>query len=402
MEAKVSPRVVLVEDVASEGTPHARALAEAGYGDVHVHSTALAALATLDSGASRGSGGEKRSAPRIVVLDQVLLGPGSLALTRRLRARPDGGSLFVIVTTGEAELASLLPALGNGVDDVILKPLRPAELVARLRSAERKLAFESQLRARVQELEAAAAALTAPKRIEIPNLGMPLSRTGIVSVGPPAAVSALVFTDAWDELDAHLAATFREFFTRPVAILTHEPSEPSGAAVEIRMAEPTSEIEVTITLFVEAASCESLAKVLLGDADAEAQEALVLETANIAMGSLKSAFAQHDLSFTGGIPYATTIEDARRAAMGAAHRRRMSFEAGDATLDVWVRAESKKNTERQLTELREGMVVAADVRDADGNVLLRAGTRLTTTTAEWLTKLATELSVIVSDVGVAA
>jgi CheY-like chemotaxis protein len=394
MEVKVAPRVVLVEDVLEEAPQRARALEAAGYPDVLVHSTALAALAELDTGA-----------PRIVVLDQLLLGPGSLALTRRLRARADGGSLFVLVMSGEAELAGLVPALGSGVDDVIMKPVRTAELVARLRGAERKLAFETQLRRRVDELEKAVAPIVLPKPEKL-RIGLPaLPRTGapgIVSLTPASPVASLVWTDAWDELDARLASTFREFFTRPVTILAHEPSDPVGGAVEIRMAEPASEVEVTITMFVDGASCESLAKVLLGDADAEAQEALLLETANIAMGSLKAAFAHHDLSFTGGIPYPTTVSDATRASASCTHQRRMSFEAGDATLDVWVRAESKKNVAHRITELREGMVIAADVRDADGNTLLRTGTRLTATTAEWLTKLAADLSVVVSDVGVAA
>lgn len=383
--ANAPPRIVLVEDILSDATGSSRALAEAGYGDVHVHHTALAALAELETGT-----------PRIVVLDQLLLGPGSLALTRRLRARKDGGSLYVVVVvTGERELASLVPALGNGVDDIVLKPVRSAELVARLRAAEKKLACESRLRSRIQELEAATGAPVADAPPTPTHVPPPPAMTS-----PPPAPP--VAPAAWDELDAHLASTFRDFFTRPVAILTHDAPSPVGSAVEIRMSEPTSEIEIAITLFVDDASSESLARVLLGDADAEAKEALVLESANIAMGSLKTALAEHELSFTGGIPYATTLAEVQVAMTNAAQQRRMTFVAGDATLEVWVRAESRKNVERDVAELREGMVVAADVRDGDGNVLLRSGTRLTVTTAEWLTKLAGKLHVVVSDVSAVA
>ncbi len=93
-----------------------------------------------------------RRPANLVVTDRHMPRMDGLALCRALRARPAAGYVYCVMLTSADDEGSLVEAMDAGVDDFIAKPLRPAELGARLRAAERVLRLESGLAASNRQL----------------------------------------------------------------------------------------------------------------------------------------------------------------------------------------------------------------------------------------------------------
>ncbi|HYF16838.1 MAG TPA: SpoIIE family protein phosphatase [Ramlibacter sp.] len=91
----------------------------------------------------------------VVVTDWHMPRMDGLALCRAIRARPADNYVYCVMLTASVEEDALVAAMEAGVDDFVTKPLRPAELGARLRAAERVLALQSGLANRNRELSEA-------------------------------------------------------------------------------------------------------------------------------------------------------------------------------------------------------------------------------------------------------
>jgi sigma-B regulation protein RsbU (phosphoserine phosphatase) len=96
----------------------------------------------------------------LVITDRNMPRMDGMALCRAIRARADESYVYCIMLTASVDEQSLVDAMEAGVDDFLAKPLRPAELGARLRAAERVLALEAGLAARNAELVDAYAQLS--------------------------------------------------------------------------------------------------------------------------------------------------------------------------------------------------------------------------------------------------
>ncbi len=73
--------------------------------------------------------------PDILVLDQFTGGRDAIPALQAMRARFHGG---IIILTGNVSLVDRIVALEAGADDFVLKSAGPRELLARLRSVERR------------------------------------------------------------------------------------------------------------------------------------------------------------------------------------------------------------------------------------------------------------------------
>lgn len=92
-------------------------------------------------------------AHNLVVTDHYMPGMDGLSLCRALRRQARGRPyIYCIMLTAADDEATLVSAMEAGVDDFLGKPLREAELGARLHAAERVLALEAGLAHRNQEL----------------------------------------------------------------------------------------------------------------------------------------------------------------------------------------------------------------------------------------------------------
>ncbi len=83
--------------------------------------------------------------PALLVLDLMLPNLDGWAIARRLRASSDPAvaNVYIIMLTARVEETERVMGLELGADDYVTKPFSPRELVARVRSALRRLEIQS-------------------------------------------------------------------------------------------------------------------------------------------------------------------------------------------------------------------------------------------------------------------
>jgi putative two-component system response regulator len=85
----------------------------------------------------------RRSDIQIVISDWNMPELTGIDLCRTLRSTPSVGYIYIILVTARNSKEDMLLGLSAGADDFISKPLEPAELLVRVRNAERVLALET-------------------------------------------------------------------------------------------------------------------------------------------------------------------------------------------------------------------------------------------------------------------
>ena len=113
-------RVLIVDDVPDNLAMLHDALDAAGY-TVLVATSGAAAL-------QRAAQAE----PDIVLLDAVMPGMDGFEVARRLKAGPDTAHIPVVFMTGLTDTEHVLAAFEAGGVDYVTKPIRPAEVIARI------------------------------------------------------------------------------------------------------------------------------------------------------------------------------------------------------------------------------------------------------------------------------
>jgi DNA-binding NarL/FixJ family response regulator len=87
----------------------------------------------------------RRGRPEVVITDWSMPGMDGTELARRIRADAEPGYTFVMILTGQADAGAAREAMRAGADDVLAKPLDPAELERKLIAAERVTAMHGLL-----------------------------------------------------------------------------------------------------------------------------------------------------------------------------------------------------------------------------------------------------------------
>ena len=95
--------------------------------------------------------------PRLVVLDWMMPGLDGTEVCRRVRARSDGDTFYLLLLTAKAQIEDIVNGLSAGADDYVSKPFNRDELQARIRNGQRVIELQQQLRANIDELEEALA-----------------------------------------------------------------------------------------------------------------------------------------------------------------------------------------------------------------------------------------------------
>lgn len=80
---------------------------------------------------------------QIVISDWNMPTLDGLELCRRIRVNSPLGYTYIIIVTSRSSKDDLLTGLSAGADDYIAKPFEPAELLLRVRNAERILSYET-------------------------------------------------------------------------------------------------------------------------------------------------------------------------------------------------------------------------------------------------------------------
>ena len=76
--------------------------------------------------------------PSMVIIDWMLPGMSGVELARRLRKDEHTGQLPIIMLTARGEESDKLKSFESGVDDYIVKPFSPRELIARVKALLRR------------------------------------------------------------------------------------------------------------------------------------------------------------------------------------------------------------------------------------------------------------------------
>ena len=80
---------------------------------------------------------------QIVISDWNMPNITGIDLCRTLRSSPSVGYIYIILVTSRSSKEDIMQGLMAGADDFISKPFEPAELLVRVRNAERVLALET-------------------------------------------------------------------------------------------------------------------------------------------------------------------------------------------------------------------------------------------------------------------
>ena len=160
--------ILVVEDDDDLRQTLTRRLSEAGY-EVAMAATGPDALAAV-----------AESVPDLVVLDVMLPGLDGIEVCRRLRA--DHPLLYILMLTARADELDRVVGLEVGADDYVTKPFSLQEVVARIRSALRRVRTVREQMAAApsadDEAPIVAGGLTVDGSISLANMAVALGSTG--------------------------------------------------------------------------------------------------------------------------------------------------------------------------------------------------------------------------------
>ncbi|MCB2102915.1 MAG: phosphate regulon transcriptional regulator PhoB [Rhodobacterales bacterium] len=80
--------------------------------------------------------------PDLILLDWMLPNLSGIDVCRRIRKKPEGRAVPIIMLTARGEESDRVHGLDSGADDYVIKPFSPGELIARVRAALRRASPE--------------------------------------------------------------------------------------------------------------------------------------------------------------------------------------------------------------------------------------------------------------------
>ncbi|MCA9572300.1 MAG: hybrid sensor histidine kinase/response regulator, partial [Myxococcales bacterium] len=137
-------------------------------------------------------------APHVFVIDARMPGMDGFALCERLQDHPDVASVPVVMVTASDDVEYLSRAIASGADAFLVKPIRPEELRARVRSL---------IRIREQH-EAIVDLLNTRERLVqmlVHDMRTPLCTIQLLANLPPSAANLVTISDAASELESMMA-----------------------------------------------------------------------------------------------------------------------------------------------------------------------------------------------------
>jgi signal transduction histidine kinase len=101
----------------------------------------------------------------LVLSDWVMPEVDGLELIRRIRARPSGAYVYIILLTAKSQKQDVIEGMEAGANDFVTKPFDRGELRVRLRAGERIIELEQTLAAQNRALRDAQAALVQSEKL---------------------------------------------------------------------------------------------------------------------------------------------------------------------------------------------------------------------------------------------
>lgn len=296
------------------------------------------AAVELIDGPKRVLDSVKSSRPDVLLIDPTCLGTDAVETLRAVATLPERPYILAAVPRVTRSLEAILEV---GVDDFVRAPVDGAEVWMRLRTVR-------------------------PRPAEEPK--------------PPSIVPGV------DVVPAGLVADLSEFIGEPLHVAAQGNAaliDPVGASVTLTHLEAAAELELTVSM--ARAHVATVAERLLGSVPDDATLAtLITELANLSAGATKRAMLAEGNDLTIGLPL--YFAGAHRAVPDPRVRQRHTFDLGSPAGVVRCSWAWKRTAVLGLPlhALREGLVLAREVRATNGMLLLTAGMRLTTATIDRL------------------
>ena len=93
----------------------------------------------------------RKGAPKVAIIDWEMPGMDGLEICRRVNEAQ--WPIYILMLTHRDSREDLVTALDTGAHDFLVKPCDPQELLARLRVGERMISLQTELEARLVELQ---------------------------------------------------------------------------------------------------------------------------------------------------------------------------------------------------------------------------------------------------------
>jgi CheY-like chemotaxis protein len=293
-----------------------------------------------------------RERPDVIVAS---IEPGGGAdVVRQLRNAGDAHILALI--DGDRRPWDIPTLLAAGADGVMRAPIAEAELLARVKQSPRRMISRAQ-------------------RMAAPALDRSAA----------AVVSGL---QAWQNMGALAVNDIVQMVGEPLRVCDRAPSGFAGGlrGATIPMSLASANIEAHVSVVTDENGRHWLGRRLLGEerASEASLDDVLRELANVAGGALKRAALAESVILTTGLPLSN---HAVRLTGHGVRCWTVTLEDGVERIAVVGELHHVETRRVPASGLREGMVLTCDLRSANGQLLVTAGSRLTNTTATRLAKL---------------
>lgn len=282
----------------------------------------------------------------VVLVESTMTGVTGNELVKRIRAGESSGHVYLVVTAAHSVAGDVKAAFSAGADDFIRKPMNRDELLARVDGP-----------ARIRRW--------APK----------------VLVGAVASAHAgLTDIAAWTTLEGSVSADLSDMLGLTMTpVPTNRALDGAKFIATMPLTIPTEMTELRLAVGIDDASAKILAETMFGSPDAapEMVRDMIREIANVAAGAFKRMAASEGYVFTTGLPNEMEAEAFRSASPVARKQWVGTVEGSPMKLSFEVELRIREPLRVRPSALKEGMVVAVDVRSPNGCLLVRAGTRIT-------------------------
>jgi hypothetical protein len=256
-------------------------------------------------------------------------------------------------------VTDLTTSIAAGADDFMKKPLARDELVIRVGALER-------IRGWAAKVFGGVGASVDLRSVDIAHL------------------------QAWQTADRSISRDIGELLGQALVIGSESdattPESAIGAQIPLTIAEEQTEVRLTVG--VDAASLSKLGEIVLGDAAApeDALRDLLREFANTAGGGFVRAASHEGVRLTSGLP--TDVAVGSLSTRKPTAQRRFVIGPEDGSIRVTFDLEVLPRALRRVNvgQLVEGMVLARDLHNEGGALLVPAGTRLTSSQIERMNK----------------
>ena len=332
--------IVLLSEKKTEREALARALEPFRVEAVQDESTALKVIAS--------------QSPRVIVF--AVPPKGGPDLARRLRAADASGQAFVIAILDAAssgkEVSHLVAA---GVHDFIRRPVIDSDLLERIKAPARLIRWVKSLKQ--------PAAFDFSGKLDLTQLR------------------------AWANLGATVGEELSQMAGQTLVVSEGWPGQLEGklSSATLPMSLAGDQLEVRISIVADARALGWIRETLLGDpsADQSAADDALRELTNTASGAFKRSAATENIVLTTGLP----VSGGNEQFPGDCTCWSLSLGGDAGCLVFTAEIKERENQRVPASKLTEGMVLAHDLRNDGGILLVPAGSRLSGTSAARLAKM---------------